>query len=84
MLIKVNKSFIKLLIMHFAGPGSKAGTMLIEVNKSFNIHITVNEYYRLSGLIKGKIKNTYWKYDVMVVKQKNTHVNNYLKKYIFF
>ena len=57
MLIKVNKSFIKLLIMHFAGPGSKAGTMLIEVNKSFNIHITVNEYYRLSGLIKGEIKN---------------------------
>ena len=32
-LIKVNKSFIKLLIMHFAGTGSKAGTMLIKVNK---------------------------------------------------
>ena len=43
--------------MHFAGTGSKAGTILIEVNKSFNIHITVNEYYRLSGLIKGEIKN---------------------------
>ena len=35
MLIKVNKSFIKLLIMHFAGTGSKAGTMLIKVNKYF-------------------------------------------------
>ena len=41
MLIKVNKSFIKLLIMHFAGTGSKVGTMLIKVNKSF---ITVNDY----------------------------------------
>ena len=71
--------------MHFAGMGSKAGTMLIKVNNSFNIHLlTVNKYYMLSRLIKGKIKNTYWKYDVMVVKQKNTHVNNYLKKYIFF
>jgi hypothetical protein len=63
MLIKVNKSF-KLLIMHFAGTGSKAGTMLIKVNKSFNIHlITVNEYYILSRLIKGPIKNTYSKYN---------------------
>ena len=35
MLISVNKSFIKLPIMHFAGMGSKAGTMLIKVNKSF-------------------------------------------------
>ena len=35
MLIKVNKSFIKLPIMHFVGAGSKAGTMLIKVNKSF-------------------------------------------------
>jgi hypothetical protein len=56
MLIKVNKSFIKLLIMHFAGTGSKAGTTLIKVNKSFYILlITVNEYYILSGLIKCKI-----------------------------
>ena len=53
MLIKVNKSFIKLLIMHFAGTGSKVGTMLINVNKS--VIITVNEYYILSRLIKGKI-----------------------------
>ena len=30
MFIKVNKSFNKLLIMHFAGTGSKAGTMLIK------------------------------------------------------
>ena len=35
MFIKVNKSFIKLLIMHFAGTGSKAGTLLIKVKKSF-------------------------------------------------
>ena len=43
--------------MHFAGTGSKAGTMLIKVNKSFNIHlITVNEYYILSRLIKGQIE----------------------------
>ena len=35
MLIKVNKSFIKQLIMHFAGMGSEAGAMLIKVNKSF-------------------------------------------------
>jgi hypothetical protein len=59
MLIKVNKSFIKLLIMHFAGTGSKAGTMLIKVNKSFNIHLTVNECYILSRLKKGQIKNTF-------------------------
>ena len=60
MLIKVNKSFIKLLIMHFAGMGSKAGTMLIKVNKSFDFHlITVNECDILSRLIKGKIKSTY-------------------------
>jgi hypothetical protein len=52
MLIKVNKSFIKLLIMHFAGTGSKAGTFNIDL-------ITVNEYYILSTLIKGKIKNAY-------------------------
>ena len=32
--IKVNNSIIKLLIKHFAGKGSKAGTMLIKVNKS--------------------------------------------------
>ena len=37
MLIKVNKSFIKMLIMHFAGTGSKAGTMLIKVNKSAHV-----------------------------------------------
>ena len=43
--------------MHFAGTGSKVGTMLINVNKS--VIITVNEYYILSRLIKGKIKNTY-------------------------
>ena len=44
--------------MHFAGTGSKAGTMLILVNKSFNIHLlTVNEYYMLSMLIKGQMKN---------------------------
>ena len=43
MLIKVNKSYIKLPIMHFAGTGSKVGTMLIKVYKSFNIHsITIN------------------------------------------
>ena len=34
MLIKYSKSFIKLLIMHFAGTGSKAVTMLIKVNKA--------------------------------------------------
>ena len=39
MLIKVNKFFIKLLIMHFAGTGSKAGTMFIKVYHSFNIHL---------------------------------------------
>ena len=32
MLIEVNKSFIKLLTMHFAGTRSKAGTMLMKVN----------------------------------------------------
>ena len=37
MLIKVNTSFTEQLIMHFAGMGSKAGTMLIKVNKSYNI-----------------------------------------------
>ena len=43
MYIKVNKTFIKQLIMHFAGTGSKARTMLIKVNKPFNIHLsTVN------------------------------------------
>ena len=31
MLIKVNKSFNKLLIMHFAGTGFKAGTILIRL-----------------------------------------------------
>ena len=36
---KVNKSFIKLLFMHFACTRSKAGTMVIKVNKSFNIHV---------------------------------------------
>ena len=45
--------------MHFAGTGSKAGTMLIKVNKSFNIHLTVNECYILSRLKKGQIKNTF-------------------------
>ena len=35
MLIRVIKSFIKLLIRHFAGTGSKVGTMLIKVIKSF-------------------------------------------------
>ena len=30
-----HKSFIKLLIIHFAGTGSKAGSMLIKVYKSF-------------------------------------------------
>ena len=39
MLIKVNKSFIKLPIMHLAGTGSKGGTMLIKVNKSFKLLI---------------------------------------------
>ena len=33
MLIKVNKCFIKLLIRHFEGTGSKVVTMLIKVNK---------------------------------------------------
>ena len=32
---RVNKCFIKLPIIHFAGTGSKAGTMFIKVNKSF-------------------------------------------------
>ena len=52
MLIRVNESFIKQLIMHFAGTGSEAGTVFIKV-KSFNIHLlTVNECYMLSRLIK--------------------------------
>ena len=60
MLIEDNKSFVKLLIRHFAGRRSKAGTMLIMVNKSFNIHVlSVNEYYMVSRLIKGKLKNEY-------------------------
>ena len=37
MLVKDNESLIKLLIMHFAGTGSKAGTMLIKVNKSAHV-----------------------------------------------
>ena len=37
-MLNVNKSFIKLPIMDFAGTGSTAGTMLIKVNKTFNIH----------------------------------------------
>ena len=49
MLYKVNKSFIKLLIMHYAGTrsatGPEAGTMLIKVYKSLNMHLlTVNVY----------------------------------------
>ena len=59
--------------MHFAGMGSKAGTMLILFNMSFNIHLlTVNEYYMLTRLIKLEIKKTYCKYNVMAVKHKNT------------
>jgi hypothetical protein len=37
MLIKVNKSFIELLIMHFSGTGSKVVTMHIKVNKSAHV-----------------------------------------------
>ena len=52
--------------MHFTGTESEAGTMLIKVNNSFNTHlITVHEYYMLSRLIKGKIKKTYCKYNVI-------------------
>ena len=39
--------------MHFAGTGSKAGTMFVKVNTFFNMHLlTVNEYFMLSTLIK--------------------------------
>ena len=46
LIFKLNKAFIKQLIMHVGGMESKVGTMLNKVNKSFNIHLlTVYECY---------------------------------------